>query len=259
MSAGLERYYLLARPADTPTVGLPVVMVLHGRNMTPAAIEQRTGFQGVVSDALIVYPAGIDKSWNAGYCCGGAHRSGVDDVAFLEAVIRQVVASDSSAAAPPIYLVGYSNGGRMAYQMACSDPRAFSSVAVVEAVAVSACAGHHSVPLLEVVSTGDPLLSILSTSPPKHIAGHAETTVTSQVEHWRTLEGCSAASSSATYSKLQTTQWSSCPGNGRVAFAVYKGGSHAWPAGGPRTPSATELIWAFFHNSTLQVPKHPTN
>ena len=238
-----------------PRRDLPLLVVLAGRDMTPAAIEQRTGFLGLVGPAVVAYPAGIGESWNAGYCCGAAQRAGVDDVAFIESVIRQILAGEPPAPSHPVYLVGYSNGGRMAYRLACADPGAFSGVAAVEAVAVSSCSQVQPVPLIEVASTGDPLLTIPASGRPKHIAGHVETTVSALVRDWRQLEGCTPASTTTSYPSLRTTQWSHCDGQGRVALAVYQGGSHHWPAGKPGTPSASQLIWDFFqHRSSDPAP-----
>ena len=249
LSANRHRYYLLARPLVSYGGDLPILVVLHGRGMTPAGIEQRTGFLQTVGRALVVYPAGMDESWNAGYCCGEAQRLGVDDVAFLETVIHQVLASEPPGHAHRVYLVGYSNGGRMAYRMACADPGAFSGLAAVEAVAVSSCGRAAPVPLLEVASTGDPLLTIPGNAPPKHVAGHSEITVTALVDHWRDLEQCSAGESTRAYRGMEMSEWAHCDPAGRVALAVYAGGSHKWPAGGVGTPSATRTIWSFFQQA----------
>ena len=151
-------------------------------------------------------------------------------------VIGQLRAALPPARTHPVYLVGYSNGGRMAYRLACADPGAFSGVAAVEAVAVSTCSQVRPVPLIEVASTGDPLLTIPAGSRPKHIAGHVEPTVTALVQHWRQFEGCTAVSTSTAYPTLRSTEWSPCAGQGRVALAIYQGGSHRWPAGGPAPP-----------------------
>jgi polyhydroxybutyrate depolymerase len=248
VSDGRWRYYLLARPAHSASRDLPLVVVLDGRDMTPAEIEQRTGFLGLVGPALVAYPAGFGQSWNAGYCCGAAHRAGIDDVAFLEGVIGQILATEPPAGTHHVYLVGYSNGGRMAYRLACSDPGVFSGVAAVEAVAVSTCSQVRPVPLIEVASSGDPLLTIPAGGHPKHIAGHVEPTVSALVQSWRQLEGCAPSSTTTAYPALQITQWAHCDAPGRVALAVYQGGSHRWPGGGPATPSASRVIWDFFQH-----------
>lgn len=242
-----QRYYLVARPAVVTASKLPVLLVLPGRNMTPATIVRASGVLGSVGQAVVVFPAGFANSWNAGYCCGVAHLAGVDDVAFVEQVVRNVLATQPGASAAPVFITGFSNGGRMALDMACADPGAFAGVAAVEAVAVSSCIHADPVPLLEVASTADPILTISASAPPKHIAGHVEVTVQALVQHWRAMDGCEDPGVTTSYQGMTLTEWAHCRGRGRVAVAIYAGGRHAWPRGRARTPSAETLIWDFFH------------
>ncbi|HWG72539.1 MAG TPA: hypothetical protein VG184_00640 [Acidimicrobiales bacterium] len=253
---GLDRYYLVARPvASSQPVApggrsgatLPVLVVLHGRMMTPASAERVTGFLSEVGRAIVVYPAGYDESWNAGYCCGGASRAQMNDLGFIESVVHKVVNTEPGASPHGVYLVGYSNGGRMAYRLACSDPGAFAGVAAVEAVPVAPCDSTTPVPLIEVASTADPLLTVNAGAPPKYMAGRAEVTVQVLTEQWRHRDGCTAAASASTRGALVATVWSHCAAGSRIELALYRGGSHAWPRGSAATPSAQEVIWSFFH------------
>lgn len=251
-----QRYYLVARPTVVRSPSLPVLLVLPGRDMTPATVARASRFLGLVGQAVVVFPAGFANSWNAGYCCGVAHLAGVDDVAFLEDVVRRVLATEPGTSRRQVYIAGFSNGGRMALDMACADPGAFAGVAAVEAVAVSTCLRASPVPLIEVASTADPLLTVLATGAPKHIAGHAEITVQALVDLWRGLDGCSPATTRSEYPAMALSIWSRCRRSARVAMAVYDGGRHAWPRGGAVTPSAEEVIWDFFHGTA--PPARPT-
>ncbi len=245
------RYYLVARPPTGGTGGrLPVLMVLPGRFMTPSTIARASGFLQLVGPAVVVFPAGFANSWNAGYCCGVAHLAGVNDVSFLEQVVRSVLASEPGTSANDVYIAGFSNGGRMALDMACADPGAFAGVAAVEAVAVSSCSSTRPVPLLDIASTRDPLLTIGLHGRPKHIAGHTEITVQAMIDRWRTLEGCAPGSAKSVYPLMTYTLWPKCSSGGRVALAVYDGGPHVWPRGGRATPPAQTVIWDFFHQTT---------
>ena len=248
------RYYLVARPTAPSTTRLPVLLVLPGRNMTPATIARASGFLPLVGQAVVVFPAGFANSWNAGYCCGVAHLAGVNDVAFLERVIRSVLASQPGTSARDVYISGFSNGGRMALDMACADPGAFAGVAAVEAVAVSSCARTSPVPLLDIASTADPLLTISADARPKHIAGHVEITVDALIAHWRAVEGCGAQTVRTHYRVMTYTVWPDCRAGARVAMAVYDGGPHVWPHGGPGTPPAQTVIWDFFHRVDSPAP-----
>lgn len=96
----------------------PVLMVLSWRYMSPAVIAAVRGFRflPLVAHEIVVYPAGYDRSWDAGYCCGPAQRLGVDDLAFFEAMIHAVFNSEPGTSARQMYLAGFSNGGRMAFR-----------------------------------------------------------------------------------------------------------------------------------------------
>ena len=77
----------------------------------------------------------IDESWNAIGCCDGAAKANVNDVGFIEALVAKI----DPGHARPIYVVGYSNGGRLAYRMACTDPTLFDGLAAVKADPMPGC------------------------------------------------------------------------------------------------------------------------
>ncbi len=241
----LSRSYLLMRVIPQPGVKLPVLVVLAGRGMTPTVMARRSGFPAVTGPAIIVYPAGYGYSWNAGACCGVAQQAGVDDVAFLNAVVHQVLASQPDAAANQVYVIGYSNGGRMAYRLACADPGTFAGMAAVEAVPVSACSQLAPLPVDIVASSGDPLLSIDPTTPPKVIRGYVEPRVSDVVGKWRALDGCNGMPTVSVTGRAMSQTWDRCRGAGRLQYTLYAGGSHVWPMGGRSTPAAERLVWTF--------------
>lgn len=245
VSGGLSRSYLMIRPPAHSGVSLPVVMVLHGRGLTPASMERISQLLPVVGRAITVFPAGWQRSWNAGGCCGLAHAQGVADTVFLSSVVHQVLATQHDASARQVYLVGYSNGGRMAMRMACADPGMFAGLAAVEAVPVAPCASTIPLPVVMVASTGDPLLTIATNGPSKTMQGYLEPTVGETVDAWRQLDGCSAPSSSKLTGVVTSTAWTHCEGKGSVQYDLYQGGSHRWPVGGRATPSPQTLIADF--------------
>ena len=76
----------------------------------------------------MVYPDGLNRAWNAGGgCCGTPGSSGVDDVGFVESAGRGAVRRDVAVDARRIYVTGISNGGMMAYRLAC-DSTLFAAI-----------------------------------------------------------------------------------------------------------------------------------
>ena len=242
---GLDRRYVVLRPR-TPTGPLPVLVVLHGRWVDPEVEVRRTDFAAVTGPAILVYPAGFGQSWNAGACCGPAHDAGVDDVAFVAAVIQQVLADQPGAAPDHVYLAGYSNGGKLAYALACAKPELFAGVAAVGAVPVATCASTTAVPFIVVSNRGDPELSQSDADPPQSVNGFTMPSVAATVDQLRVRNGCSATSADATSGSVTTTSFANCGSADSVLRVTYDADNHDWPAGDAQTPTAASLIWNFF-------------
>src|SRR5207244_7941240 len=113
------------------------VVVLHGLGGNGRGIERRYQLAALVEELgfLAVYPDGTEEKggghrrfWNATDACCDFFRSGVDDVAYLDAIIGEM-----SAAYPVdparVFVVGHSNGAFMAHRYACD--RAAKVAAIV--------------------------------------------------------------------------------------------------------------------------------
>lgn len=245
----LARSYMMVRPPAQRRATLPVVILLHGRGLTPTIMERTSHMLPMLGRAIAVFPAGWGRSWNAGGCCGVAHRTGVDDVGFLNDVVHQVLATQPDASSRRVYLVGYSNGGRMAMRMVCEEPGMFAGLAAVEAVPVASCPTIVPLPTMLIDSTGDPLLSIATDGPQKTMQGFLEPTVGATVAQWRALDGCTAIAAGSVSGSATSTTWSTCRGQGRLAYDLYRGGSHHWPEGSRSNPSAQSLIARFLFDA----------
>jgi polyhydroxybutyrate depolymerase len=245
---GIARRYVLVRPAAVSKTALPVMVVLHGRIVTPEFEEQRTGFPGIVGPAILVYPAGYQNSWNAGACCAGAQAAGVDDVAFVTDVVHRVLATQPDAAADRVFLVGFSNGGKMVFRLACAEPGLFDGAAVVGAVPVSSCAHPPALPFVELAIHDDPLLTLTPAQPPKAVNGFPQASVEGEVATLRTANGCRGDGRREVQGTLTVTRWTDCRTGKPVELALYQGRAHVWPAGDATTPSAGQVIWNFFRS-----------
>jgi polyhydroxybutyrate depolymerase len=248
---GVRRGYLVVRPVTRAAEPMPVVVLLHGRGMTPTEMLRRAGVLQL-RDVVVVVPAGYGHSWNAGDCCAAARKARIDDVTFVSEVVSRVLAADPEADRRQVYLVGYSNGGRMAYRLACQRPGLFAAVAAVEAVPMYGCRTiGRPVPLVVVASTGDPLLRLTSDAPPRRIEGSLQPSVDDAVRTWRRLDGCTGDPEIRVAGNLTARTWTACRQGSRVQLDLYRGGSHAWPAGSRATPGALAEIWSFVRDVTV--------
>ncbi len=155
-SAGSTSEQVTVQQADTPVgvvdrtyqltvpVGLvdpsPLVVALHGRGQTVDSLRSVTGLEalGEQEGFVTAFPTGYGGVWNAGTCCAARRVPEMPDVAFLDQVIAD--ASRRAVIDPTrVLLVGYSNGGMMAYRYACQRSAMVAGVGVVSgAMAASA-------------------------------------------------------------------------------------------------------------------------
>lgn len=151
------RSYNIDLPAEP--AGVPLIVVLHGGGGSPDQMARNTGISAAALSEgyAVAYPRGTGSlpTWNGGYCCGAAARKGVDDLAFLDAVVDDAVARfglDGSR----IYAAGMSNGAIMAETWAAARPDRLTAVV---AVAGTMDAAHvpvtGKVPLLIIHGTAD--------------------------------------------------------------------------------------------------------
>jgi polyhydroxybutyrate depolymerase len=133
---GGERPVPVIRPPDHDlTEPTPLVVVLHGFRSDAARIERLFPLASgaAVAGALLVYPAGGTNRfgqtfWNAAEACCDLYGSGNDDVAYLMGLIDEIAAAVS---VDRVVLFGHSNGGFMAYRLACEYGERFAAVVTV--------------------------------------------------------------------------------------------------------------------------------
>ena len=233
------RQYLVIAPSHQSSTFLPIIVVLHGIEATLQEEIQRDNFTPLVQHgaAELVYPQGLGESWNAGGCCGLAAQDGEDDTTFLEDLIATVDPGHGD----PVYLVGYSNGGRMAYTLACDDPSLVDGYAIVKSVPLNPCAAQAPITIVQIASTDDWEVPYQPGD-----SGDESPPVTQQVALLQQSNGCDPASTTTVTGSLTYVTWTACAQGTRLAFATYASGSHLWPAGDAGTPSAASVIEGFF-------------
>lgn len=148
---GLERTYLYFLPAGhDPSRPTPVILAFHGARTRTATFVAITGLHRDAGRAgyLVVYPTGIGRSWNVGACCGPAQAQGVDDLAFVRALLADL---GSVARVDPrrVYATGFSNGGMLSYRLACELPDRIAAIAPVGGTSAGAfrCDAPRPVPV----------------------------------------------------------------------------------------------------------------
>lgn len=221
---GLPRELIEIAPTH-PKGPLPLVIVLHGRRQTAWRAEntQRWSTLAGTDRAIVAYGAGYAGSWNAGSCCGPALAHHVDDMGYLLEVVRQERARH--AVDPQrIYLVGFSNGGMLAYRFACAHADLLAAVAVVGASRqVPVCRPARPVSVLAISGGRDGIVPFQG-SRFSRVAGAPTLSVPQSLRPWRLADRGSAA---------------------RVQVVRLPRLAHAWPTVADSGYDGTDQIWRF--------------
>jgi len=135
-----------------------MIVALHGGKGSPRQFARSSGLAAPALRAgyAVVWPAGTGRgpllTWNGVCCCGYAARQGVDDLAFLDAVIADATGLDAAR----VFLTGMSNGSLMAEAYAARRPAAVRAVAgVAGTLDLARLPPKGRVPLLLIHGTAD--------------------------------------------------------------------------------------------------------
>jgi polyhydroxybutyrate depolymerase len=200
---------------------------------------------------LVVYPDGIGpesgarlRSWNAGTCCGAAVQQKVDDLGFVRRVIDTVRAS--RAVLPGhVYAIGHSNGGMLAYRIACELADQVAAVGVQSGtMAIAACPPAAPVSLLHLHGTADENVPIGGGSGARSVAGVDFPPAQPSAGAVARADGCTdppVTSVDGGNPDLTISTWTGCAAGTGVSFVAVAGASHAW-MGHDRGPLAEGLV-----------------
>ena len=166
--ADRERSFILHRPtAAASGTARPLLIVMHGGGGDARGIIDITrGRFNELADAenfYVVYPQGVDKSWNDGRVDvrSTAHKENIDDVGFLKQMI-ETIAANHTIDRTRVFATGISNGGFMSYRLACELSGTVRAVAPVTAQLskdlLPDCKPNQPVGVLMINGTLDPLV-----------------------------------------------------------------------------------------------------
>jgi polyhydroxybutyrate depolymerase len=233
---GHDRNYRLHKPAGA-TASAPLVIVMHGYSGSARQVERDYQWDGLAdsNNFVVAYPDGYDRAWNVDgeTCCGRPGREGVDDVAFITAVVTDIT---KNLAIDPrrVYAAGMSNGGIMAYTLACATG-IFAAIGPVAGIQLNSCASPRPASVMHIHGTADRLVpyaggqgfSVINGPPVPHVN-----------EFWRNVDQCGAPA--ATTDGPVTTSTAGCAQGRGVVLVTVDGGGHVWPT------FATAKLWQFF-------------
>ena len=237
---GARPVAVTAPPDWTPAKKWPLILVLHGYSANGAV---QSAYLGITDRAaalgyVTLAPDGTLNSggklfWNATAACCDFEKTGVDDVAYLSGLIDESIAK---LAVDPqrVYVVGHSNGGFMAYRLACEVSSRIAAIAVIAGathIDPGVCKAPQPVSVLHIHGTADGTIAYAGGS----TGGAAYPGASASVGQWLDRDACgkeAAVDASADYdttvkgAETERTFWSGCSGGTHVALWRMVGSPH---------------------------------
>ncbi len=236
---GQKRYYTVFLPADyTGTDNMPLVIYLHSYGWTPQQDMNYIQLNEVAdtSGFVVVYPSG-KPYWNSGISDDPQWpTNNGDDVGFINALI-DTLSEHYSIDTGKIYACGYSNGGFMAYKLACRLSNRISAIASVGGVmtnsTLAGCNPLHPVPVLEIHGTDDWWV-------PFNGGNTGWLSVHETLSYWIDYNNCSLKGAVTALPDLDETDsctvertiYGKCDSSVNVIFYKVIHGGHTWPGAG---------------------------
>ncbi|ARN57017.1 FG-GAP-like repeat-containing protein [Sedimentisphaera salicampi] len=275
---GKERRYLVHFPEgydkDAPA---PLVLAFHGGGGNPRSMIRLSGLNSKADEEgfIVVYPYGSgvmeDRflTFNGGNCCAYAKNNGIDDVAFVEAILEDIQAH-AAVDQRRIYATGMSNGAIMSYYLASELAGKIAAIAPVAGpMGTQECTPSEPVSVIHFHGTGDENAPFEGGYGKKSIR-KKDAAPFHSVEHsincWIEANQCRNGPAVTNLPdraedgmKSIKKVWDDGKNGSEVVLVEIKGGGHTWPGRPPTTAilgdstmdiSANDMMWEFFK-------KHP--
>jgi polyhydroxybutyrate depolymerase len=243
----LERAYLLYTPSGfDDEQPIPVVFVFHGLGDSASNMQSGTNFNQIADQEnfLVVYPEGVESSWNVAEEAYISHYSpDVDDRRFVRAILSNL---STAANVDPqrIYAVGFSMGGALVYRLACDMSDTFAAIAPIAGpMEHTPCTPAHAVSVLHIHGLSDQVI------PFSGGGGYQTSPIEEAINTWGELNQCAGPAAEESLSaEISHTAYASCQSGASVELYTIATGGHTWPSKLEEefAMPAAQFIWEFF-------------
>lgn len=231
---GLVRTAYLALPDlddISSKASWPVIIALHPGFGTGVGMAKTSELhlQLGAENYVVVYPDGYRRSWNAGDCCGVAQDDEIDDIGFILSLVDQI--GEKFPIRDKFFVVGYSNGAKLAYRLSCTVPDRLVAVAVYAgtvAINQATCNSSLGVPLLHLHGALDASAPLEGGNSNIETAG-AQPPVLEGIDSWTEMNRCDDGQDSDFDDAATCTRYPGCRDGSETIFCIYPGLGHYWP------------------------------
>lgn len=263
-------YTLNLPPVYYDSSGFALVIAMHGGGGDAGQFESSSKLTTKANAAhfIVVYPEGVQstgplkaRTWNAGSCCDYASENNIDDVAFISRLADKLI-SKYKINPKKLYATGHSNGGMMAYRLACGLSNKIAAIAAnsCSMVLTQPCNPLRPVPVLHmhaIPDTNVPYQGGKGTG----LSNAYFPPVDSVLNVWSVINGCTTPPEiTVAENKYTFTQWRDGANKVSIRYYLTQDGGHAWPGGLPgragsdepsKVINANDLLWDFFQQYQL--------
>jgi polyhydroxybutyrate depolymerase len=267
---GNNRSFILYLPTGYNNAGkMPLIFAIHRGGGTAEEMIQTADFRAIAErdKVVLVYPAGIQNSWNDGRPTP-ANQSGINDVNFFSQLCNYLV-TNNSVDSTKIYATGISNGGFMASRLGCELSNKIAAIAVdaatIEQTTVyAACNPGKPVPAIYIHGTTDPVVPFYGGYVSGSSGGGMVVSHDLAVAKWVSIDGCDTkavvtnlADIANDGTTIAESQYKNGTNGSEVDGYIVTNGGHTWPQGYQYLPeniigktsydmNACDVTWAFF-------------
>ncbi|MCW7469771.1 alpha/beta hydrolase family esterase [Leptospira kanakyensis] len=268
---GHKRTYIIHYPKKWDGSPIPMLVALHGRFGSGSSMILQTKLD-LLSDSkgfIVVFPDGYKRSWADGRGNTPADENQINDVTFIELLVKRLIA-EGSVNAKKVFLVGHSNGGFMAQRLAVEKPELWKGVLSVAAQISVFTLKRKQTLKTNTVSVGimagteDPLVPFSG----GYVRGGGEIlSVDDSILRWKEWNSCAETVTKKTESykedsvdlKIDFLRYESCADNTKVGLIQLNGLGHSWPGEKPMIPfidqgkttkvlDGSKLVWDFMES-----------
>lgn len=263
-SETITREFILNIPANyDANISSPLLINMHGFGDCAANYTETIGgfydFDALANqeNIIVAYPQGAyrpdkdDHYWEPGD--NGAEDILKNDVYFIEQLVENI-ASEYNVDRDRVYAAGYSNGGMMAYSLACNNTDLFAGIGIMSGVMLEEeCELDYAIPIIVFHGIGDEVLPY---------EGNIWYQSTQEiVNYWLDKNNIPSSSLFSTELKNgEVIREEYSGGNANTCLSFYtineeydKPGDHVWFSEPIEGSTPNEIMWDFFKGNCSNI------